>query len=247
MVDIDTLDQNIEDIEKKLDALEDRADKSGPLSYSIGKEDVTITERNGRYTIIPVARRTHINPGDELIIDLYITGYGLPKLNKLSISFSAQEVLSDSGKSYLSIYHYDNYGNSGDFRTREEIIETSHTTVKLPTSFFVYNPEAGNVYTSLMSEIIHSKDNEQIGPIHIHLNTNKNIPPGTHKIYTTFTYDINDQTYQDESSLNIHVNSWTERNRRELRISAIILSVILVLFSLFNLFLGLISIMVDIL
>ena len=48
---------------------------------------------NPNYTIIPSLRRTKIEPGDTMVIDLFFSGYGQPEINRLTAFASIDSII----------------------------------------------------------------------------------------------------------------------------------------------------------
>lgn len=221
-------------------------------------ELVPSPENSGLLSVTPVAEKTHIDPGENVKINIFIPGYGIPEISKLSISFSSQESMDSDEESYLkvtgpnvTIDNYDTLRTDNSFY--QEVINTmsissnkaelssSHTTIKLPSEIFMYNPNAEKIgFFSLMSEAIHNHpeiDSPQ-GPIHLKFTTpSRNywivnpINSGEHTILFTLTYDINGTTYKDTSEIDIHINSFSETYSTTISIVGLFLSTAVVIFS----------------
>ena len=155
--------------------------------------DDSVHASGGQYSVNPVLRNKNIDPGGEVVIDLYMTGWGEVQENKLSISFASEELLDQRKENKIDVKYmqiaegvredrgipenFDGYVyvTDGDVELEVDQMEigSPHIVLHFPQTFFNYNPTQsieGKEYTSLMSECTHypsKTDNGLHYPNHI--------------------------------------------------------------------------------
>lgn len=193
------------------------------------------------YEIVPVLETTSISPGEEIKLNLYLTGKGMPTKSKVSVNYAGIPVdTSRNGRVEFSIHA----GVSGeDFATvsgENFVSETSFPdheigafVTGLNPLYFTDNPEAKEElqeyhFSPTMAETEHGG----VPPIKIIIPTRESIDPGTYKITSSLVYERNDVTPSvTKQAVEVEVQDWVDRNRRQLRKAAIAIASIAVLVS----------------
>jgi len=184
------------------------------------------------YSIIPRLRTPAVDPGKQVEIEVYLTGYGTPEWNKLHVGYSSPYVISEesSGEFEFSIKVVKDKMNgkvmqpvSGkDYLDHRKCDKIGMTTV-LNEGYFLPVPESSSQggFPRVMSEL--SWDGYP--PILIRLNTVHKARAGDYDIYLSLTYGDQQQMFQDQKRVTFHVNSWWDRWRVPVTIVGIILVV----------------------
>ncbi|AGB31519.1 hypothetical protein Natpe_1622 [Natrinema pellirubrum DSM 15624] len=64
--------------------------------YSVSTDDaVKYPNVEPNYQIQPILKTPKIDPGDEIVLDIYVAGYGVPDINRLSIHHSLDNILAE--------------------------------------------------------------------------------------------------------------------------------------------------------
>lgn len=184
------------------------------------------------YELISVARSSHVDPGDTAQIEIYITGYGEIERNKLHIIHSVPDFLSDSdpGKIYLPIagLHDDSdemVGVSSGQIIGEKELGNTGTMIHLHPSYFVEPPR--NRRSNELPDLLAEGSHEGLAPVEVQINSSRTTPPGDYDFTFTLSYENDDgEVKQSQQMTSIHVNSWVERNRKTLRVIALLLTLV---------------------
>lgn len=179
------------------------------------------------YTIIPMPNEIIVNKGHPASIDLYVSGLGMMKENKILLRIPPDLLDSKNpGKIEGSIKC------RGDNRTNfESKIEThwddiSSMRIVLNECNFMAVKEETVAKTTLRRTPILLSERDNIDnksqtiypPISINLNISEDAPAGDQYIYLVFTYTDGTKWYQDKEKIKIHVNSYYEEHQIGVRI-----------------------------
>ena len=194
------------------------------------------------YTLIPMPNEVIVNKGHPVSIDLYVSGLGMIKENKIILRIPP-ELLDSENPGQIS----GSIKCRGDNRTNfESKIEThsgeiGNMRIVLNECNFMMLPEEKAGKTTLkrapilLSEWDNSdntslseSDNSYYAPIHVILNISDDAPTGDNYIYLVLTYADETKWYQDKEKIKIHVNNPVEQYRFYL---LLVLTFITLLFS----------------
>jgi len=175
---------------------------------------------------IAVNRTPKISPRDTIEIDLYWSGAGIPDENRLYLNYNPTIINQNnpgSVRAYVRMAEDHTTGEvqpvSGEVHKQSKNIDIPGTVVGLVETVFHPDPriDTDDFARPRVSEGFH----DEHAPVEIRLNTS-DCPPGDYIISIIFTYRSDDLTKQNRQDVNIHVENWTERNRRLLEIIGII-------------------------
>lgn len=153
----------------------------------------------GDYKIIARNLNWVISPGDRMTIEVYITGYGTIKQNKLGIYESANIIDCENEKSILTSFN----GKKGGSFSELGII------LKIPDTYF-YIAKKENL--SIKSEV-----NSKGAPIELRLKTKDNITPGIYSIDFYLTYFNGKEWRVSKQQAKFKIQNFFERNEGTLK------------------------------
>lgn len=211
------------------------------------------------YEIIPILRTPEINSGDNVIIDIYWTGYGIPDESKVQILHSGLSTKDDVEVQMASIFKKID-GKFIDLVGGDAIRSISlhaDNAIVFPLDKNLFFPEHKNTsnitkidYNSedvikseeisliLNSEIPHYKDemeDSEYPPIRIKIPTTKEQSSGNIRISTTLTYTYNNKTYTSKDFVNLTVRNWVQKHRMSIKWIGIIVGILTLLITIFSL------------
>lgn len=79
---------------------------------AFGPQNIDREIDESRYTLVPIVLDPSISPGDELRIDVFLSGKGLPKKNKLFITYNP-ELIDESNPGEVNVYIVNTMGIAG--------------------------------------------------------------------------------------------------------------------------------------
>jgi len=192
------------------------------------------------YSLIPRVIKPNINPGETIEVEIFISGYGEIKRNKLQIYYSSKLINTDnpgflescikvaknktgktvqpvSGRKYVDKYECNPVG----------------VCVILNEGNFMRIPYENNLNFGLPRIMAESKwDN--ISPIRLRLNTSPKAPSGNYDVSMILTYSDGSEIQKDEKNVKIHVKNWWERNLKTVTITgSIIIPVLAIILKFF--------------
>lgn len=187
---------------------------------------------NSEYSLTPIIRRSRIDPGDVVEIELYIVGHGSVDTGKLQV-FHLQNDLIDPDAPGEFVRWVDSKssisGNQilirGEDAREEFSIDNWNTVILLQDWFFENIPNDSENDSEpqadlgiKLSEGIH----ENHPPLLLRLRVSLDAKPGNYELPMVFTYISEDDVKQDSETISIHVNSWVDRYRTELEIIGVV-------------------------
>jgi hypothetical protein len=190
-------------------------------STQIGNASESTWATESLYSIQAHVRRAEINPGDTVEIEIYLSGYGIPLKNKLTMVWSSPYVIdeNDPGKVTTMIKNYD---------INSEILTLGLTDIPLKRAGNI-SGETGEGLALSLGYFAHPVElppgNPQYGfksvmgewnwngnpPILVSLNTRRDTPGGGYQVALTFTYGNETNLKQDFKIVEFHVKSSWER------------------------------------
>ena len=193
---------------------------------------------NVQYTLAPVIRTPSVNPGDEIRIDVYICGYGLPTENKLTIFNSHPQILPDSpivGEAKLNIDGLiDKESNKIEylltskaleergFKTTQPLTKYGHT-MGIPAAFFVDDitwgqniqvDERADVEEVLKEYIPRTMSETALGgepPLRLEFATSEAATPGDYELQLVLSYKSDGVIRNSQKEIPIHIKSKREQ------------------------------------
>jgi len=207
----------------------------------------TIKASGAVYSIITSNRTPSVRPGEKVEIEVFLSGHGKPKKNKLHIQWSLPYVINKedpgffiscigsyldevtekpqpcSGKSYVQKHRLNPTGitvilNEGQFLEISSQLEDSWV------SEFGISP--------VMSEGMW--DDEP--PILLSINTTKNAPSGDYDVKFILTYGNEQNLLQDYKTVPFHITSRWERHKGWIVPTGVIIALVTLLLTAFGTF-----------
>lgn len=198
------------------------------------------------YRVIPVLNTPEISGGDDIVIEIYLSGYGVPEKAKLHVVYSGIEVSKSASTTMLTagaseINSTDENGNEVVFRgggeaTGTENLEKSHLIfipdlpLFYPTDAVFGENSTGFTAPPSHSELEYPGDNEadsMISPITLTIPTRSDHTPGDYNIELTLTTtDKHKNVYTTKETVSVRVQDWVERNNKKLRAIAVFLAIV---------------------
>ena len=176
----------------------------------------------GCYSIIVRTSSDVINPGETLILEIFISGYGVINKPKLVFYPSPNVVDSDNDESRIlfdlpkelpkdrSLYwgsHPEKLHSDGGFLDLSQGIKTGKWSS--PTIFFDMNTE-NNIDTQISTEMLLGGN----APIQIYMKTKEKVLPGLHSIRFLFTYHNGSEWSNSEQTVDFTIRNIFQRNER---------------------------------
>jgi len=183
-----------------------------------------------KFTLIP--KITEVDPGDQIEIEMFLSGYGKITRNKLRIFYSPDLVdkenpgvivssiasARDKTGRFLQPVSGEKYLTSHDL-TRDGVY------IIMEEGNFADHPQIKNIpilgYPPIMSEYKWGSH----PPLLLKLNTSEKTPSGDYEIFVIFTYSDGTDVCAEKTSISIHVRSSIERHQWKMAITAIIIAV----------------------
>lgn len=192
------------------------------FDYNQLKNEATKFDSN--YSVIASLKTPNVNPGDEIKISVFISGYGIPNFNKLSIIHTQPNMLNENnvGEIVTPILSTDRdeliSGKMATWWHKEKTqmdLDRVGGTIHLIKAAFLPHPTERmdrfdhntNPLPIIVSEQVHGN----IPPIEVTYNVSEDARPGNYDISTIFTYTSNQITKQTKSTVTVHVNNQREQ------------------------------------
>lgn len=182
-----------------------------------------MTNEYAVYTVTPILEDPYIDRGGKLKLELYFSGQGDIKSNKLHIQFPLDRVFKKE-----SSYIVRRFENEEGITEKTERADNIGHTMGLDEEYFKYdtNSDSPEEFGRVNSERAYQGK----APLSVELQTKEDAVPGDYSIPITFTYKSEDgDLRQDFNEINFHVNSWQEENRKTLEVIAAIAAILTVL------------------
>ena len=186
------------------------------------------------FVLVPKLRTPRINPGNSIEIEVFITGSGLIKQNKLYISWSLPYLINASDPGVLEccikIAKDSTTGKmsplSGSKYLEAFKLSPIGATVVLNEGNFMDIPKQSgppNALPRIMCENMW----DGLSPLLLKVNTSPKARPGDYEITLVLMYFDGTNIQADQKNVVVHVKDWIERNPIAIPIIGIIISVIL--------------------
>jgi hypothetical protein len=179
------------------------------LSISIVKAE------NSIYSLIIYSNSNVINPGDSFQIGVFISGKGKITDNHIEIEIPRQLVQGGTVIGYGPEVLCEDDCCFYNYEKENWVPLTSRNLLSLRKD--VFKPSCSNKNQILS---MYSFEDQETGhvtaPINIKFKISKNADPGDYILRFNFYYNDGNNWYYDKEALNIHVNTFYERNEMKL-------------------------------
>lgn len=203
---------------------------------------------SGSYEVVPIARRSRIEPGETAEIEIFIAGSGEVESAKLQALHTQEDLISEEepGKMVYSVDFKEGDNGSPELVMGEDALRGIEIdkwgTMAFITEAMFYTPsETDSSQTIQIDEqdfqfqpIVGEAAHEGNPPLLLKLNTKNGARPGDYRIPFILTYGHQGSPKQSTATVEIHVQSWVERHRKVLEILAIVGTMAIVLTSIIS-------------
>lgn len=203
---------------------------------------------NGTYEVVPIVRRSRIEPGETAEIEVFIAGSGDVESAKLQTLHTQEDLIAEEEPGEM-VYSVDL--KEGEDGTKEPVLGEEALnqieidrwgTMALITDAIFYTPfETDSSETIQLNDsdfpfqpIVGEAAHDGYPPILLRLNTKNGAQPGDYRIPFILTYGNQEEPEQSTAAVEIHVQSWAERHRKALEIVAVVLTLSIVITSIIS-------------
>jgi hypothetical protein len=187
------------------------------------------------YVLIPKLLTPIIDPGEQIEIEIYLTGSGELAANKLVIILSSKHLVNhtEPGKIQFSmgIETIDETTGEGFLITGDELTNSgqgSHDlnvtglTIRVSEAYFHKSSE--DDMPGYLNQIYGEGTFDDVAPFVLTINTREKIPKGDYSIDMAFTYSDRDsqEMTTDHKVVTVHVTDFIEKHSMILSLGAII-------------------------
>lgn len=184
------------------------------------------------YSLTPIVRRSRIDPGGVVEIELYIAGHGPVEASKLQV-FHVQDDLIDRDSPGEFVRSVDSKSSISGKRilirgedARDEFeIDSWNTVIMLQDWFFENIPRKSDGEPLPASDIgvkLSEGVHDDHPPLLLRLRVSPAAEPGTYTLPMVFTYVSDGHVEQDSETVSIRVTNWVDRYRTELEILGVL-------------------------
>jgi hypothetical protein len=173
------------------------------------------------YTPIPIVRTPEINPGEEIKIDIYLSGTGIPEQNRLFISPNKNLVGDeDPGevRTYIQQATNDITGEteavSGENHVQIWPVARSGAHIGLRDANFYPVPDMEET-EGFLHPRVSERDHDNHAPVEVQINSRR-CNPGEYSIPVVFIYESEGDIKLARQEASVYVRTWAERHRRAL-------------------------------
>ena len=190
---------------------------NGPDSLQFGNkpQNAEHADKPGEYRLAPRVRQAQIDPGKEIVVELYITGYGRiqgPKLVFYPPPFFIDE---QNSKAFFDLGESESSGRLVFGKTERQLSEAGLTVV---LAAGIQAP--GWAESSLFFDLGQGKATNQIAteakqtkaPVELQLKTQAKAPAGNHTLQFYLTYFNGSEWKSDSQTVSIEVPNWWRRH-----------------------------------
>jgi len=177
------------------------------------------------YSIIARARSHRIKGGDDIKIDIHLTGIGIPDVNKFIFLWSSTNIIDSSKEGDCaygtSVFDGKIGGKDVTFPLAGEAfsvhlkLDATGTMLHLHKGYFLpwpmLPPPKGTQPD--LPIIVAERDSQGRCPISISLKTLKTAEPGDYTVDLVFTYKHHNIVKQASDKVDFHITSWWDRNQ----------------------------------
>ena len=184
-----------------------------------------------KYIVLPRVRTPSVNPGDNIDIELFLTGYGVPQRNKLYIAYSSQLIDASNPIRIQSSIAVASDGK-GEKRalTGTEVLQVNDLdiagcTMNLNKGYFMDRPQEkvpADGIPQLTSEV--TWDGHP--PLLLMLRASQRAPAGDYDIHFALSYSDDAGMEISMARAIVHVRDWWERHRGQATVTAIVIALL---------------------
>ena len=176
------------------------------------------------YSIVPRVRNHDIKGGDNIEVDIYLTGLGIPDKGKIVLILSSPNIIDDScpgiSKSCIKLSQENLNGKDmivpvcGKKYVEEHELDPNGFTFHLVKSYFLPLPNlpAPDTQQIHMPEVMAEKQSDGYDPISISLKTLEKAKAGDYEINVILTYTYQNIIKQASDKVKFHITNWWDRN-----------------------------------
>jgi hypothetical protein len=172
------------------------------------------------YSIVARARSHDIKRGDNIDIEIYVTGLGIPDTNKVVLLWASPNIIDPSSPGYFTycIREWEGKIKGKDMifpvASKELLIQEEVSPIgvelRLHKAFFLPTPDRERRdIPAVMAE----RNREGYPPISITLKTLRQAKSGASSVDVTFTYTHRKTIKQASCKVEFKVTSWWDRNQ----------------------------------
>jgi len=180
---------------------------------------------SGTYEVVPIARRSRIEPGETAEIEIFLAGSGEVESAKLQALHTQEDLIGEQepGKMVYSVDFKESDDGSPELVMGEDALRgieiDNWGTMAFVTEAMFYTPsETDTSETIKMNEddfqfqpVIGEAAHEGNPPLLLRLNTKNGAHPGNYTIPFILTYGHQETRKQSTATVEVHVQSWVER------------------------------------
>jgi len=184
-------------------------------------------QRKPSYALVPVLRTPSICPGQEIEIDLFISGDGEVDACHLTILHAHPNLLDlerdNPGKVYRGVmYHQEKEEvlrgqekiNDDDTVSGEFDTNITGTRIKISSELFDSGDDDGRENPPLRELERTHPENGNDPPFRLYLFTDCNASPGDYEITCVLTYAKDDRTFTARETVEPHIKTYREQNNK---------------------------------
>lgn len=200
---------------------------------------------SGNYEVVPITRRSRIEPGETAEIEIFIAGSGDVESAKLQALHTQEDLIDEKepGKMVYSVDFQDGDDGSPELVLGEDALRGIEIdkwgTMAFVTEAMFYTPSETDSSEAVrmnnqdfqFQPVIGEAAHEGNPPLLLQLNTKASARPGGYDIPFILTYGHQGAPKQSTATVEIHVQSWVERHRKTLEILAIVGTMLIVITS----------------
>ena len=162
--------------------------------------------------VVPIIKKSPINRGETLNVEIYFSGKGIPKDAKLHVQHPYPEIVSSPQD--ISVIHSIKTNDSGEIIAGNEAkhnvnnrnISINGFTFGVSPAFF--NPIHNK--PGRIEQIYAEKKHDGLAPIKFSLEIDSDAEPGDYDIIFTLTYSDGTEIRQTSDSIEFHINNFYE-------------------------------------
>ncbi len=194
-----------------------------------------------QYTVVSRIRSYNINPGENIELDIYFTGAGIPDASKLYLGWLSPNVISpeNTGKAtwciQLADIQYENrdfiFPATGGGYCLSHDLAPNGVTITLNKAFFLpsrESPPPEDVET-FMPQVVAERSHEGHHPISVILKTRRNAKCGDYRIDIVLTYSYGNAVRQACDKVEYHVTDWWDRNQGWITVAGTVIAFIVLI------------------
>jgi hypothetical protein len=183
------------------------------------------------FRIVPRIRTPELNPGETAVIDLYVTGSGELRTNKLLFIHGYPNLTeSDVGVARVGYKPKKEgvlpYANAKDPDEFEHSLDDSGTVLNIPYHYSYSIPdnieenlnhttygddEEGVLEPDMFDHVLGEMKYEGVPPIQFRLNISEEANPGDYELTFIYYYEAGTEIWSDREEVTLHVNTMAEQ------------------------------------